>query len=905
VGAVRSDTTPPDLLLALDTEYVRRRAEEDHGLLPEAEKNRNQVLCYTVTACNPITGAQASGIYHLTGPLHRNRMYLGGLLGRVLAAAVDAGIITEPGRQLRIVLAMHFSRADICGFRDFHKLKRLADGVRGTYCTVREPLVVTAKLPSGRPIRCSIIIRDTMLLAPAGMGSLAALGEAVGVAKIKLGILQDGTPAIERMDRLREEAPELFEAYALRDPEVTLAWYRKVAEFMAAQLGVAIPPPTLGAAAVRLFLSQLEAADIDMHQLLGQEIVHEGRHRQVVWRAEYEDIRHLAERCYHGATNYAAVAGFMPRGRWTDVDLKGAYTTCLAAIRLPDWSRITEITDPKALADLDAGIAIARVRFTYPDDIEYPALPVRTVAEGLLFPLQGVSYCTGAEIRVALDQGATLVVERGVIVPWLPGSRHVFADFSRHIAKLRKQFGKGTVFELIAKEMGNSLYGKLAQGVYPDGPESRDGGITPGRAATGRRVFNTRLGTLERIPPSRITQALFAAYVTGLCRAVLAELVHRLPDDARLATATTDGFLVDLDPARIDVDGPVTRRFSWLRQLLDGDPGVLEVKHEASRILVLRTRGTVSVAPGAAGYASKPILARAGQKLEAPIDPDTMPGETAEERQLAAKWTEAAVWQRLYREREYTTRHHQRYMISPRRQWLRDADLVDDPRDVRVALDYDLKRCPLILSEREDVLCIECTRPWRDSAEFRAWRDDLDLWRRRHRRVLKRLDDWGDFLEWRRTRLTTQVVRRAARQMSPFVRALLSAWARGDAGLPRDGSEGTKRQGRWGHDRVAATLTQLAGTVVTKKMIRTAGSTPPVPPATTLTEADHRVLARLRELVPEVRVELLASPNALATFSGTRGSGGHTCPKPNSVEIRRNAESSDEDLPHVPELHGG
>jgi hypothetical protein len=63
---------------------------------------------------------------------------------------------------------------------------------------------------------------------------------------------------------------------------------------------------------------------------------------------------------------------------------------------------------------------------------------------------------------------------------------------------------------------------------------------------------------------------------------------------------------------------------------------VLEVKHEAKRVLVFRTRGTVSVEPGPQGLAAKPSLARAGQRLATPPDPDGMPGATPEARWLAA-----------------------------------------------------------------------------------------------------------------------------------------------------------------------------------------------------------------------------------------------------------------------------
>ena len=57
---------------------------------------------------------------------------------------------------------------------------------------------------------------------------------------------------------------------------------------------------------------------------------------------------------------------------------------------------------------------------------------------------------------------------------------------------------------------------------------------------------------------------------------------------------------------------------------------------------------------------------------------------------------------------------------QPRSPWLEDCDLVEDPREVRVALDYDLKRMPVRVVESEGCLCIEATRPWRDRAEFRA-----------------------------------------------------------------------------------------------------------------------------------------------------------------------------------------
>jgi hypothetical protein len=132
----------PDLIVALDTEYARHRDGEDHGELPEAEEaRRNHVLCYAAMLLDPATGRGASGIIPTEGPEHRRRLHLGGLLARLLVAARAAGVIGEIPSRMRLVLVMHFSRADLPGFRDFPRLKRLVDSIRGTYASSERPLI--------------------------------------------------------------------------------------------------------------------------------------------------------------------------------------------------------------------------------------------------------------------------------------------------------------------------------------------------------------------------------------------------------------------------------------------------------------------------------------------------------------------------------------------------------------------------------------------------------------------------------------------------------------------------------------------------------------------------------------------------------------------------------------------
>ena len=65
----------------------------------------------------------------------------------------------------------------------------------------------------------------------------------------------------------------------------------------------------------------------------------------------------------------------------------------------------------------------------------------------------------------------------------------------------------------------------------------------------------------------------------------------------------------------------------------NGDDGILEMKHSASALIVFKTRGTFTVEPG--GPMPKPIIARAGHRLETPVS------------------DEPAEWERVFRARDY------------------------------------------------------------------------------------------------------------------------------------------------------------------------------------------------------------------------------------------------------------
>jgi hypothetical protein len=169
--------------------------------------------------------------------------------------------------------------------------------------------------------------------------------------------------------------------------------------------------------------------------------------------------------------------------------------------------------------------------------------------------------------------------------------------FVRTIGQIRKQARErgDEVLNRLAKEVGNSAYGKIAQGVagrraIPDDDDHR-------------RVFDTENDAMRDLGPSRISQPMLAAYITGIVRAAVSEAIGRIGSDHWVGSVTTDGFLSTVAPHVIDQTG------LWLT------PGGFAVStpsspfgSETHRTCWSSKRGCVSCSPGSPA----PIVAKAG-----------------------------------------------------------------------------------------------------------------------------------------------------------------------------------------------------------------------------------------------------------------------------------------------------
>ena len=570
----------PWIVFSIDTEWVFESA------------GKNRILSYQFCVLNADSGKQAKLIIY---PKNGKRISLENGLTRAILKARREKVIDNVPRKFTI--AGHFTRADLTTFSDFGYFKRRTGAVRKTYATTEMPLSLRLASNEG-PVHCSAVIIDTMLLAPAGT-SLEKLGNLLGVPKIDLpeGYSKD------RMDIFLRDHPALFEEYALTDAVIPALWVVKTYGLLLDRLGIKKKVVTLGGAAVELVKEQAKAKGIELPEFLGRE------------KKKKRPLAHLvpqiaiAAQSYHGGYNIATALGFSPEGsELHDLDIRSAYTTALAFIGIPDWHSARQCTELDQLAVIDEAMTAALVEFRFPDGTRFPCLPVRASnSRGLVYPLEGASWCTGPELVVAIESGARIRVQEGYRIDWIGDGVRLFEDITRRVGEIRAEAKArdppDMVLDKLVKEIGNSIYGKVAQAVASTRIIKDD--------VEQRHVFNTQFGVTDQMGPSAITNAMMAAYCTGLVRGLLTETLTRLPAGMWVGTATTDGMLIAGRLKDIDQSGPVAMAFRAARgRITPSDNAIWEVKHRIPRALVTKTRGTYTVAEQ--GWDGSVVMAKAG-----------------------------------------------------------------------------------------------------------------------------------------------------------------------------------------------------------------------------------------------------------------------------------------------------
>ena len=646
----------------------------------------------------------------------------------------------------KIAAAAHWTRGDLSAMADFARIKGKFDGVQKTYVTLGDAFL--AQVNVGGHIRAfQVSLVDTLLLVPGSAKSLSAVGDLYEFSKLDPGskevVRSDGNteriPYIERMDLLLADNLELYERYAIRDAEISARHTHEVWRFANEELSLNLssPPITLGALAARNLVQSWSARGIDIDAVLDGRVERiklfdANRRRRVTvyerWHSHRFTINEkLAELCFHGGRNECFSYGptidtkVEATPPFREFDLISAYAVAMASIRMPDWKGMYDSTD---VAQFGAGLlGIARVSFRFPTGTRFPSLPVVAPDDyGLVYPLEGEAYATANEIAVARHQGAEIEILDGVIVPWRDDGPRPFMLEIDELQRRRNQHPKGSLSNEMFKQLANSIYGKLGQGIK------------------GTSVYDTRTDGRSTIGRCEITNAFLAGYVSGSIRALISELIAGIPSNRAVVSVTTDAFITNAEIGEISMGGPVATSLSGIKQNLMGDTALLETKFEARQLLPWRTRGVSTLI---ASDGAKPKLARGGMR-----EPGSMSLNDANDwfaqrmllRQPGDKWSS-------------------RDPLSFPKAHRANADHVFQQVTRTVNFEFDMKRRPInsvpryvsVPADRDLIvqhLAFE-TAPWLTVDEFVETRQRFDQWRLKCPAQLRTTADWRLWLAYR------------------------------------------------------------------------------------------------------------------------------------------------------------
>lgn len=751
------------LIIGFDTEFqtpenILSREQVSFGLA------KYEVLSYQFH-CLTSDGDSWSGI---CCPEDGNRISL----SEFIVFALGKGIREKSVKRLptRIYLAGHFTRADMPAFSDFKDMRSLISAVRNTFLSLDQHIAYRLAFRKSKDVELKVSLRDTMLLTPGTSKSLDTIGQLVGRPKILLDPdKQKDRELKSRMRFVRDDRWDVFKEYALNDAIICVDYLAKIIKQAEKATGEAKVPVTLTSIGIDLLIdSWKNKLQLDENVVLGNEVINEKKwdkklgyykkENKTVRLAEVDLHETLAVESYHGGRNEQFWFGPCYQSNWTDYDLASAYPTAMGLIGLPAWREARTTND---LNDFQpTALAYGWADFKFPENTRYPTLPVRT-ENGLVFPLEGSSYCAAPEIFLARQLGCEIRLKHGVVIP-SDAQNLIFAPFIADALAERARHPKKSLDALFWKEISNSTYGKTAQGLR------------------GKRVYDMRDQTMKPLPPSRITNPFLASFITSFVRAVLGEIINSLPEHRMVFSCTTDGFLTDADSDEIAAaqSGRLGQLFAESRERLTGTRSVLETKHAIAKPLGWRTRGQATLVPGDPKEddgSYHVILARGGISI-----PDTLDDD-----QERSKWICELFFNRTP-EDSITSRS----LTGIRDIVELDSDLVGVEIERRLNMEFDWKRKPYSIGMSKDHKhLVFSTKAWKTVDEFMAVREQWNDYRSSSNyKCLKTPEDFIDFQTYCQSRVMLgesdrKYLRTRDADLARLRQSLCSAWKKRKAGF--------------------------------------------------------------------------------------------------------------------------
>ncbi len=478
----------------------------------------------------------------------------------------------------KLIMVAHYNVADLTAFSDFHKIKDRFETVRASFSTMKD-LPINVQIKSNYHT-FKIILRDTINLAPQGMHKLEDLGKIMGIEKIDL---EAKGYSVTNMEKLMIENKSLFETYALKNVEITAKYMERIMKYANESSKKNSVPPSLASISVSIFSSFLEKIGVDRLKLMGRYKIESksgGKYyippREVLIPV-LSDNQALANECFYGGRSESYFYGPCNVDNWLDIDLIGAYTTTMATIGIPLYDGIKRSIDPD---DYSLGVlGYARLKsFRFPANTVFPNIPHRYDA-GIQFVLEGKdTYATANDIWLARKMGAEIEIDDGIIIP-CDMSRKPFLEFVRLVTENRKkaQAENNKFDNQFWKEIGNSLYGKMAQ---------------------GRPLGNKFDSRSEKMEECKITNVFLAGYITSLTRVCIGEQMSYIYSQGyQILSVTIDGYITNFPKDRLNelLNLESSKLYSQARLDISGNGEIIEIKKKAKQILSIKKRGQIEL----------------------------------------------------------------------------------------------------------------------------------------------------------------------------------------------------------------------------------------------------------------------------------------------------------------------
>jgi hypothetical protein len=157
---------------------------------------------------------------------------------------------------------------------------------------------------------------------------------------------------------------------------------------------------------------------------------------------------------------------------WCDYDLTSAYTTVMSMAGHPDYGSCKLLSVDELLKmsreDVLYSYLIIRAEFEFPECVKYPSIPCYVDETCTVYPLKGSCVITGAEYLLALSQQCRFNYFEIYLTPFSQSEYKDTRPFSvvlKTVQEQRREYPKGSISNLMYKEIGNSIYGSVVRGI--------------------------------------------------------------------------------------------------------------------------------------------------------------------------------------------------------------------------------------------------------------------------------------------------------------------------------------------------------------------------------------------------------------------------------------------------------